>query len=58
MFLDGDEFISSISTYMIRKTDFVEFVIGIWSEFMTDLSKKINGLFREYDQFFERGGLN
>jgi len=49
MFLDGDEFISSISTYMIRKTDFVEFVIGIWSEFMTDLSKKVNGLFGEYD---------
>lgn len=34
MFLEADEFFRSIPDYMVRKSDFVEFVIGVWKEFM------------------------
>ena len=58
MFLSEIKYARNLEDYMIRKVDFIEYVLMQWVQYVTALHSDIVSSFRKYDQYFNRGGLN
>eukprot|EP00347_Sterkiella_histriomuscorum_P019437 403341631 len=52
------EFMSKIRLYLISKSQFIQFVLDEYDNYMEQLSDDIQILFKKYDDFYKRGGIN
>ena len=44
--------------YMLKRSDFISFVMSTWQQYLSSLSQKVDYFFADYDQFHRRGYLN
>lgn len=58
MFLTEQEFLNNLPSYMVRKCDFIEFVMKQWQAFTVDFANKIESHYVIYDSFSNQDGLN
>ncbi|CDW72286.1 UNKNOWN [Stylonychia lemnae] len=56
--LTSNEFYSKIKTYYISKSQFIQFVLDEYDFYMEQLTSDIVNLFKKYDNFYKRGGIN
>ena len=58
MFLSEDQYLSNLGTYMVRKCDFIEFVMRQWQQYTVQFTQELEVQYNHYDSFSNKDGLN
>ena len=58
MFLSEEQYLANLGAYMVRKCDFIEFVMKQWQKYTVQFNQDLEDRYQHYDSFSNQGGLN